>query len=96
MWNPSVCGAVVFMLIVKNPILYVICVLLHGSLAPVPAVKYPTDDRRELAWEVGYVPSRISHVHDPHDLIDVGKVAKILAKVKRGEDGEENVRETTV
>jgi hypothetical protein len=32
-------------------------------------------------------------VHDPHDLIDVGKVAKILAKVKRGEDGEEIVYE---
>ena len=91
------CGAVVFMLIVKNPILYVICVITRlFSPGTLPAVKYPTDDRRELAWEVGYVPSRISHVHDPHDLIDVGKVAKILAKVKRGEDGEENVRETTV
>jgi len=86
------------MLIVKNPIsLYVFLLSFITALARGYIVqatrRYPTDDRRELAWEVGYVPSRISHVHDPHDLIDVGKVAKILAKVKRGEDGEENVRE---
>jgi hypothetical protein len=72
---------------------FVITALAASGVMGSGTRRYPTDDRRELAWEVGYVPSRISHVHDPHDLIDVGKVAKILAKVKRGEDGEENVRE---